>query len=58
MHDERVRARCTTSIILTFTDHGHIARYADEDNQAEKKNTNVVSLVDHAASEIVLLVSV
>ena len=24
MHDERERARCTTSIILTFTDYGHI----------------------------------
>jgi len=24
VHDERVRARCTTSIILTFTDHGRI----------------------------------
>ena len=24
VHDEWVRARCTTSIILTFTDHGHI----------------------------------
>ena len=24
VRDERVRARCTTSIIITFTDHGHI----------------------------------
>ena len=56
VHDERVRARCTTSIILTFTDHGHIpCTMHDKQNSAFTMHDRP-KIADNAARRIIIII--